>query len=165
MIKLVKVISASIQKGLRTVKVYVMGKSDVQTPHQAAPFGVDSNPVKNMVAVYASTSEVGAPVIIGYLNKDNIAESGETRLFSTDSEGVEKSSIYLKNDETIEINGNSDFMVRFNSLDNGLQVFKTALQAELVLIAAGIVSGGGTYTPSTLSVDISAAKVDGVKVG
>jgi len=166
MIKLVTIISAAFDDAKkRIVKINVMGKNDTQTAIQAAPFGIDSNPVKNMIAVYAKTSEVGRTVLIGYLNKEQIAEVGETRIFATDENGgkLTKGYIHLKNDETIEIGGNIDNMIRFNKLDSSLQSFKNQIQAELVLIATGITAGGGSYTPNSLSLDISSSKIDEIK--
>lgn len=67
------------------------------------------------------------------------------------------------NGHTTEIEGNSHNLVKHTPLDTALQNFKTALQVELGLIATGISAGGGSYTPGTLTIDISGAKVDEVK--
>ena len=73
MIKLATVISAILGKqDKRDVKVNVMGTGDTQTAIQANPFGVDSNPISDLIAVYAQTGEMGATVLIGYLNKNQI---------------------------------------------------------------------------------------------
>ncbi|MBE9490873.1 MAG: hypothetical protein IMY67_11305 [Bacteroidetes bacterium] len=142
-----------------------MGGEDTQTAIQAAPFGIDSNPVPDLIAVYAQTSEAGRTVLIGYLNKEQVAAVGETRLFATDANGNEqvKGYIHLKNDETIEIGGNTDNMIRFSPLDSALQGLIVDLQAELVLIAAGIATGGGAYSPGILNLDISASKIEETK--
>ena len=153
MIKLVKTISTSFDTfKKRIVKVMVMGKNDVQTCQQITPFGVDSNPTPNLVAVYAKTGEMGKTVIIGYLNKDLLAGIGETRLFSTDEVGVLKSYIWLKNDETIEIGGDGDFMVRYSALATAFNLLKTDLDTVRAALSL----------PPSLA-DISGAKIDKIK--
>lgn len=77
--------------------------SDNRSTRQAAPYGVDSNPIAGMVAVYSETTEKGKPVIIGYLNKNQISQPGETRFFATDNNGVVLGSVYFKGDGSIII--------------------------------------------------------------
>ena len=57
---LVKVISSEIDNTKRRiVKFLRYGKSDVQTSFEAMPFGIDSSPTKDMIAIYAPTGENG----------------------------------------------------------------------------------------------------------
>lgn len=164
MITLTKIVSTSIDNiNRRIVKFLRFGKSDVQTSFESMPYGIDSNPVKDLIAIYAPTSEKGKTVIIGYINKNQLADVGEIRLFSTDTDGAEKFYVFLKNDGTIEIGGTVDNAVRYQKLDDGLQNFKTQIQTELGKIQTGIIAGGGAYTPATLSLNISNAKIDEVK--
>ena len=72
----------------------------MQTSIEAMPYGVDSNPIKDMVAVYSETTGKGETVIIGYLNKNLKAEVGEFRTFSTDSNGGRK-VLYLAKKITV----------------------------------------------------------------
>lgn len=116
MINLVKVISTSIINNKTLVKVLRYGKNDVQTPKQITPYGIDSNPVKDMIAVYAKCGSDNNNVVIGYINKNSIAKVGEMRLFSTDKDGIEKFYYYLKGDGTTEIGGNGNFAVKYNEL-------------------------------------------------
>jgi hypothetical protein len=51
-----------------------MGKSDVRECIEVSPYGIDSNPIKDMIALYGPTGENGKDVIIGYLNKNRTAE-------------------------------------------------------------------------------------------
>lgn len=147
----------------RITKVRRRGKDDVQTAIEIAPYGCDSNPIAGMRAIYSPTEDKGKKVIIGYINKDQLAEVGEHRLYSTDSNGVLKFFIWLKNDGTLEIGGNSDNAVRYSPLNTGLQQFKSDIQAQLALIATGIAAGGGSYTPGTLTLDISNSKIQQIK--
>jgi len=60
-------------------------------------------------------------------------------------------SMFSEVDE-IQLNGNSfGGLVKVTDLTTKLNLLVTELQAQLTLIAAGIVAGGGTYTPATLS--------------
>jgi hypothetical protein len=145
------------------VKVLRYGKSDIQTPTEASPHGIDSNPVKDMIAVFSDTEESGKPVIIGYLNKNRVADVGELRLFSTDKDGKEVFYAYLKNDGTMELGGKVDNLLRFIPLDAALQQMAIDLNIELVKISAAISALGGAYGVTPISIDISQAKIDEIK--
>jgi len=155
-----KTISTSIKNAVRFVKFLRMGKSDVQECRQIAPYGVDSAPIEGMAAIYAKTSEVGKPVIIGYVNKNQIAEAGEYRTFSTDSDGGVQFYIHLKNDGTAEIGGDTDNMVRYSELKIGFDKLKADFNAH---IHTG--NMGAPTTPPTLpsTADISNSKINEIK--
>lgn len=164
MLALTKIISTEFDNLKRLVaKFRRFGLSDVQTSIEAGPYGMDSNPIADMIAVYAPTSQVGETVIVGYINKNRLAEIGENRLFSTDAQGNLKTFLWLKNDGTIQLGGTADNVVRFAPLNNELQDLASFINGELQSIAAGITSAGGSYTPGTLQIDISDAKVEQIK--
>lgn len=174
---LTKVISTRIQSARRLVKFLRYGRSDVQECAESVPFGIDSNPVKDMIAVYAPTGEDGKNVIIGYINKQQLADVGETRLFSTDSDGELKFFIHLKNDGTCDVGGDTDNMVRyselesaFNQLRSDLNDLITAYNAHIHVTTAtiGASTTPGVIAPTTStgtpsSADISGAKIDEIK--
>lgn len=164
------IISTSIDKFTRRlIKVRRFGNDDVQEPFQANNAGIDSNPIKDMVAVYSSTSENGKNVIIGYLNKNQIADSGEVRIYSTDENGQLKTFVWVTNEGKIELGGVADNAVMYSKLNGAINEALTGLvpqlQIELTKIAAGIAAGGGSYTPGTLSCDLSESKSDIVQIG
>ena len=160
MVDLVKTISSEIDSiGRRLLKLLRYGKSDVQNVYVASPYGVDSNPIKGMIAVYAESSVKGEPVVIGYINKNQLAEIGEHRIFSTDDQGNIQGFIWLKNDGQIQLNGTGDNLVRYSPLNQELQSFKDSIQTELTKIQTGIVGAGGAYTPGILEVDISDSQI------
>lgn len=175
MINVTKVISNSIKSATRFVKFLRMGKSDVQECRQVAPYGDDSSPIKGMAAIYAKTGEVGKPVIIGYVNKNQIADVGEKRIFSTDADGKVQMFLHLKNDGTAEFGGDADFMVRYNELESGFNQLKidfndlvtkynshTHPYVGLAVSAPGVTSPTPTTgAPSTA--DISASKIAEIK--
>jgi len=159
-----KVISTSFDIVKRRItKVLKHGKDNVVTGLECAPYGIDSNPIADMRAIYSITEDTGRKVIIGYININQLAGVGETRIYSTDSNGVLKSFIWLKNDGTYQFGGTADNAVRYAPLNTGLQQLVTALQSELALIAAGIATGGGSYTPGTLNLNITGSKINEIK--
>lgn len=165
MIKLVKTISTEFgTQSRRIIKILGYGKKDIQTPYESMPFGFDSNPTEGMVALQANTGELGATAIIGYINVNQLAKVGELRLYSTDENKAEKAYIWLKNDENIEIGGDTDFMVRYSALETAFN----ELQQKFNTFASSYVPGSPTSVglppsvqPSTA--DISGAKIDNIK--
>ena len=160
MISTAKVKQWSIEKGKRILKLMQFG---AKTAKVAAPFGDDSNPVKDMTAIFAETSVDGEPYVIGYVNTNMMAQEGEKRIFSLKGSGGLSSYIWLKNDETIEIGGNADHAVRFAPLKSGIDAKDALIQAELVKIAAGITAAGGSYAPGNITTDIEGAKITKIK--
>lgn len=156
-----KYVSAGIEAGRRFVKVLRLGLADVQTPREAMPFGVDSCPVgKDFVAIMADSAQKGKPVIVGYINRNQIATEGQFRIYSLKSDGTISQYILLKEDETIEFGGTGDFLVRFNPLKTGLDNQATAINTELAKIQTAIAALGGTYARVNVSVNIDGAKIE-----
>jgi len=114
---IIKILSSSVDKLNRRVLKYLRyGKSDVQTSLEVAPYGIDSNPIKDLVAVFAETNENGRTVILGYLNKNQKAKPGEWRAFATNAQGDEKFYIWMKDTGIMEIGGDQNYAVKFNEL-------------------------------------------------
>ena len=160
MISTAKVKQWSIEKGKRILKLLQFG---AKTAKVAAPFGDDSNPVKDMTAIFAETTASGEPVVIGYINTNQIAQEGEKRIFSLKEDGNLSTYIWLKNDETMEIGGNVDNAVRFSKLKEGIDAKDLLIVQELAKIATAIGSIGGTYVPGVVVTNIEAAKIKNVK--
>lgn len=123
---------------------------------EALPFGIDSNALKGMSAIYAQTRTQGNPVIIGYINKDQLAGLGELRLFSKHDDGTLSTYIWLKGDGIMEIGGNTDFMVRFSELKEGFDQLRSDFNAHVHAS-----NGVPPTTPSVASIDDS--KIDDIK--
>lgn len=163
-----RVLSTELNKvARRLVKVRVLGRDDIQKVEQASPFGVDSNPVKDMVAVYSNTGVKGESVIVGYLNRNQLAAVGEYRTFSTDADGAVKFYIHQKNDGTCEIGGAADHMVRYSKLEEAFNRMRTDLNALIQKFNNHThVETGGTTNKVSLAdqadkcnADISPAKI------
>lgn len=140
------------------IKILRFGKNDIQTSEPILPHGVDSKPVKEKIAVHSTTANIEETVILGYILHSEKTKEGETRIYATDEGGVEVFDIFLKRDGTCEFGGNTDFFVRYNQLNSGLQTFVTALDVNL---AAAFLSVGVTWVPVILN--IGGAKIDNIK--
>lgn len=143
-------------EGMRMIKVDQFGAKEV---YECSPFGFDSNPIKDMTAVYADTSENGEPIIIGYINENQIAEKGELRLYNSN-----EAYIQLKIDNTIELNGSDRTIVAYQDLVRELNKTINDLNTELTKIQTAISGLGGVYTLKNVEIDISSSEVKDVKV-
>lgn len=172
MVKIAKIISSTIESGKRILKILRLGKEDIQTSFESMPYGIDSVPVKDLIAIQMQTGERGKTVIVGYINKNQLSDVGELRIYSTDSQGVEKSFVHLKNDgtikaegSTIELNGNIDNAVKFTPLDASLQSQVALINTNFTQIAAVLNTlAPGAYVPTTVTVNINTSKVETVKL-
>lgn len=171
---LVKIISSKLSSSKRLVKFLRLGKSDIQEKYQLAAPGIDAAPIENMVALYTNTSENGKSVIVGYINQNQIADPGETRIFSTDDSGELKFFLHLKNNGTAEFGGDSKNMVRFQELEqafdelkmdfnNLVNVFNTHTHPTAPTGPISIPSPGPGFPVSVSSADISGAKIEEIK--
>ncbi len=174
---LVKVISTRIgSKTRRLIKYLRYGKNDIQESFEVSPYGFDSVPVKDMIALYSSTGEIGKNVIIGYINKNKVAKVGENRLFATDENGNEKTYLYLTNSGDLELNGNTDNAVRYSELEKSFNELKTDLNGMIQAwntFATSYVPGSPTTvglpptlassTVSVSTVTVTNAKIDNIK--
>lgn len=173
MLNFVKVISSEKDSlARRVIKFLRFGNSDVQTSIEAAPHGFDSVPFKDLVAVYGKTSSTGKTVIVGYLNKDRLADVGENRIFSTDAQGQLQTYIWLKNDGTMEIGGDTDNMVRFSELETAFNTLRDDFNSFVSTTYGththvSATPGSPTAVPVPLgtpsTADISGAKIDEIK--
>ena len=161
MITLSKLKSVAIEQGQRILKVLQYGP---KTANECGPFGLDSSPLENYTAIYAETANVGEALIIGYIQKNQIAQQGEARLFSLDSKGLLKAEIFCKADGTIILNGGVNSSIRYEPLNTELQQLKTDMNTELLKVQTAINTLGGTYANAPLNLDLTTAKSDTIKI-
>lgn len=154
--------------GERLIKSIGFGASDVQTSDQIASHGIDSNPIKGLIAIKAGTSIAGETVVLGYINPDQIAESGEIHLFATDSDGVEKFRIKVKNDGTCEIGGDARNAAGFQELQMGHDELRDDHNTLVTLFNAhvhpGVTPGPGATLVTLTLASPSTASIDGAIV-
>lgn len=118
MIKIGTTISSLVNNSVRSVKALVLGKEDRRTFYESMPFGVDSVPIRGIKVVVAETSTREDKVVLGYINTNQKAESGDYRIYSLNDDGMVATDIWLKSDGTIEMGGDSDNMVRYSALED-----------------------------------------------
>ena len=146
------------------IKSLIYGKSDSRTAPQCLPHGIDSKPVKGAISVYCLTENKGKAVTLGYILPSDKTNSGETRVFATDENGVEVFSILLKNNGDCEFGGNTDNMVRYAALNIGLTKQDAAINAELGKIAVAINAiVPKSYVVTPIVTNISMAKINNIK--
>lgn len=164
---LVKVVSSTVSNALQKVKFLRFGDGDVQEKKTVTPYGIDSNPIPEMIALYAETGVKGESVLVGFINKNAIAQPGELRFFSTDTAGVEKSYLYFKADGFVDFNGTNDNMVRFSKLKTGFDQLKTDFNNLVTLFNAhqhlSTTPGNPTSTPTAIATS-STATINSAKI-
>lgn len=142
----------------RIIKVLRFGRQDGKKSLEASPYGLDSGIPKNFRAIYSDVQSGGRSVIIGYINQDQLAESGETRLYSEGNE------IWLRKNGDIEIGGNTGNLSSHLELQTQLTALTNKINIELVKASSGIATAGGVYAHTPVTIDISSAKLDKIKV-
>lgn len=133
-------------------------QADIQDTQQRQHAGFESRPpIGSKVAVV----EIGNAYKLAVAEDDNVLNStlgaGETIVYSSES-SVVKAFVKFLNTGILEINGDADFAVRYNELNTKLQLLVTAINTALGTKA------DGTGTAGSLTLDISTAKVNEVKL-
>ncbi len=161
------------------LSVEISDPDDVQIVELILPFGLDTHPP---VGSKVFLDDAGEAYKVAFSVDDGIdpnTEEGESIVYSV-SEGVVVARTYYKNDGdieiesigggtvnlrnsgTVEINGDSDFMVRFSALRTAFNQLKSDFDTH---VHSGVVTGGNnTAVPTAVSAaDIDPAKIDNVK--
>lgn len=164
MIALAKYFSAVIESGKRIIKSKGIGGS-VMTTKEVGPFGFDSQPPEGWTALYCKTSNADEDCILGYINKNQLAEMGESRMYSVNAQGEVQATIVCDASGRISLNGNAYSSVRFENLQTALNSQNTLINAELTKIATAINGiAPGAYIVAPVSIDITTAKSENVKI-
>lgn len=162
MISLAKYSSSIIEKGKRIIKAITIGGAT--TAKEVYPFGFDSQPPENWTAIYSDTSNKDESVIIGYINKNQLAEVGGSRMYALDSSGEVSGFLYARASGVLELNGSDYSAVRFQELKTQIDLLQSQINSQWPLIASGIATGGGSYTPTNVSIDLSNSESQTVKL-
>ena len=150
---------STLNEGIRYIKANILALYNTRAIPQYGPPGLDSAPVAGTLALSASTATQGRDVIVGYQNINQVAQPGETILYSQDAGGNYRATATMRTDGTMELLGTGDFLVRYFALNTALQSYFTSLNTA---ITAGVSSAGGAYTPPPAP-DLTTAKVDKIK--
>lgn len=157
-------LSTSIDSTFRRLcKFLGMGKDDTQECLIAAPAGIDSNPIKDLRAIYDTA--IDQNIVIGFINKNQVADAGEIRLFSVDGDGALKIFLWVKNDGTIEFGGNTGNLTRFQELETGFNQLKSDFNALVTVFNAHIhATPSGASSPTATPATSSTASIANAKI-
>lgn len=169
---------STISGAYRKITARFRGEMDVRTPYQIAPFGDDSNPVKDTEVVYLRTENMNDPgYIIGCRLKDPLAAVGEKRMFSTNAGGTEQTRVWLKADGKINLGGtgsgdNPNHAAQFEGLQTAFNQLRTDFNNHITAynahVHSGVTTGSGSTAITTPGVpstaDITGAKIDKILV-
>jgi len=145
------------------IETFITGtiESRINERIQSVLYGIsgdDSPPLPEDRVLLIKIDGSGKCIVSGVLCLSQGAEPGEKIIYSRDSNGDVQSTIYLKSDGTIEINGNADFAVSWTDLNSALQSLVTAINARFATKADAAGAAG------TLTLNLANAKVTGVKL-
>lgn len=141
--------ATKVKNGIRKIKtIFSMTKLSVQL----SPYGYDSVPLEGVNGI---TIKVGKySFVLGYAQEAfEGLKSGESAVYSKDSKGKVSSFIINRNDETIEMLGDEDNLVRFSNLKNEFNQLKQDFNTHIANYNASMSAYGGhthLYSPGPL---------------
>ena len=165
------------EDGDRVVKYRNIGDNTTEN-ELALPPGIDSAPIPGMYLVAMDTYDRGYAKVIGMLpdEKYSVAQPGETRIYSIDTNGNVKAVVYLKGDGSIEVTGESismlgtaDNLVRYSKLEAAFNKLKSDFNDLVAAFNAHVhASSGAIPTPDPgnkipavpSTADITPAKIE-----
>jgi hypothetical protein len=160
---------------VRMLDVEMSSPSDVQSVQSVSIGGVDFHPLPGAKVVVA---QVGGAWKMAIVLEDGLTPSagaGEKFLYSQDSGGALAALIKLRNDSTMELNGDADFAVAFNDLKTAFDQLKsdydalvTAYNAHIHITTATVTEGPppviGVISPTVSTGTPTTANIDPAKV-
>ena len=169
------VISTTLANARRTIKMYLFGVAkDVR---ESMPYGYDSCPVQGVTAIYTTTGTDDYRYIVGYENTYQITTAGQTRIYSTDTDGGNSFNIFLDNNgqcylgHPIDFSSYNDYLTKFNEMQTAFNQFRddfnnfitTEYNSHTHPSAAGETSAPVILATPT-EADMSGAKTDNIHV-
>jgi phage gp45-like len=150
------------EKVTTLLQVQLSEKDDIQTVELYTQAGQESNPpIDSEVIVISLTASYKIGIALNDSIEPTMAE-GEKKIYATDA-GAIVSFINFLNTGIIELNGNTNFAVKFNELETAFNSLKNTVDTH---VHSGVTTGPGTsgplVTPSTA--DITPAKSTTVKL-
>lgn len=163
------VISNEVKNLFRMVKSYTIGKNIVTAKYVASGC-IDFNPVKNMKPIYAKTGNNSEPIVIGYMLKSAIDDlnTGEGAFYSVNDSEVPQAIVKARKNGNLEVNGDSDFMVRYSKLEEAYNQLKSDLDSLVSSynshVHPGVTSGGSSTAPTPTQGSPSTGNITGAKI-
>lgn len=160
-----KITKSIVKNARRFVKYIAMGRDDVKEHRAAAPWGDESVPVKDAVAIWANTSVSGEAVVIGYINTSALDDlnPGERRIFSTDDSGAVQVYARFTDDGKIQLNGAADNLIRYSEMRSAFNEMRSDLNNLITLYNTHVHPAVGAPTASTATpstADMTSSKID-----
>ena len=148
-----KLKSSTIEQGKRILKVFQFG---AKTAKESSPFGFDSSAPENWTAIFGETSNKGESVIIGYINKNQLAEVGSSRMYALGSSGEVVGYVHSRASGVLELNGSTFSGVRFQNLRAATDQADALRNAEFAKIAVSIAAHAAFASGPRFSVNARA---------
>jgi len=121
-------------------------------------------PLEGLTAIYSDTSNKDESIIIGYINKNQLAEVGASRMYALGESGEVSGFVYVRASGVIELNGPDFSAVRFQPLQEATDQANSLINAELTKISAAIATLGGSYIVSNITTDLTDTESQTVKL-
>lgn len=166
------------EENARVVNAELSEPDDQETVELVSPSGDDSPPREGTTVYVINISDTWRVAIAVDDGVEPSVEPGEKKLYSYDDAGAVNAYIHLKNDGSVEVNGNGDFAVRFNQLQIAFDQLKADFDQAMTYLNTHAHDETGVQTsfpmypsppfpapgiqPSTA--DITPAKVDEVEL-
>lgn len=155
------------ENDVRMLQVEITDENDIQKVQQVTWSGDDNSPVEGDTVVIVEISPA-YKIVLGIEDSiDPEVDSGERKLYSQDG-GAIQSSIYLKKDGQMLLNGDGDYAVRFNELKTAFDQLKADHDSHFHTTTATV---GASATPGVISpvaagstANIDPAKIDSIEV-
>ena len=135
------------------------------------PSGDFSVPLPNDYVTLIEMQGTGNYIALGNLNNITNVNNGEKKLYSRNSAGAVKASIYLKNDKIIVVNEGTDFGIRYNEMKTQLDQLKADFNNFVTITynlhkhpETGGVTGVPDVTGTASTVDFTNTKVASLKL-
>lgn len=164
------------ENNVRILEVEISDPDDIQTVENYGPGGYDFSPP---AGTRVQISREGEAWKISHAMDDGIepdSDEGEVKIYSVDS-GARGALIVLRADGTIELNGDTDFITKFNEMKTAFDQFKSDFDGHKHYPSGTLLDGlgspctGDTGVPSSApgvpkptTADMANAKADTVKV-
>lgn len=165
---------------VRMLDVEMSSPSDLQSVQLVSIGGEDYHPLPGAKVMVAQVGNAWKMAIVLDDGITPTAAGGERFLYSLTTAGALAALIKLRNDSTMELNGDADFAVAFDRLKTAFDDLKADFNALVTLfgtvgpppvghVHSGVTPGSGstgppTTFPSQSTADINPAKVDTVKL-
>jgi phage gp45-like len=154
------------------LQVEISGPDDIQQVEYMSGIGDNSIPVEGSIVTIIQAGR-GWKIAVAYNDGkdfDSNISAGEKKLYAVEN-GVIKSFINILKDGNIELNGNANFAVSYNDLETAINNLVSSINSAIAgaitghtHVETGTTTAPGVGSAPSVTSDISASKVDEVKL-